>query len=290
MWARIAEEKGFQGVWGSSLGLSTLMGVRDANELSWTEVADMMGRVADSVRIPVLVDGDSGHGHSKIASQFVRRLNQRRIAGVCLEDRTFPKRNALIKPADGDREALADAAEFCDMLQECRESLQQDDPGNHFQIVARTDALPAGWGLPECIRRARAYRDAGADALIIHSTERTSDEVEAFLEEWVKEGEGGRREPVPIVLIPTTYAENESTDITRLFDMGASCIIWANYMLRSDIKAQQSTAEAIHASQSVRRCEKDGSMAPLSEVFRLQREQMLQDAQRGDGCARRYSL
>src|SRR5437763_7477515 len=98
--ARIVEEAGFKGIWGSGLSVSAALGVRDNNEASWTQVLEVLEFMADASELPILLDGDTGYGNFNNVRRLVRKLEQRGIAGVCLEDKLFPKTNSFI---DGER-------------------------------------------------------------------------------------------------------------------------------------------------------------------------------------------
>ncbi|HHB13343.1 MAG TPA: phosphoenolpyruvate mutase, partial [Chromatiales bacterium] len=154
--ARIAEEAGFKGIWASGLALSAQFGVRDNNEASWTQVVDMLEFMSDATTIPILLDGDTGYGNFNNLRRLVQKLEQRGIAGVCIEDKLFPKTNSFIA---GERQPLADVDEFCGKIRAGKDA--QSDPD--FCLVARVEALIAGWGLDEALRRAEAYHEAGAD-------------------------------------------------------------------------------------------------------------------------------
>src|SRR5215211_2892500 len=85
--ARIVEEAGFQAIWASGLSIAASLGVRDCNEASWTQTLECIEFMADAVGVPILVDGDSGHGNFNNVRRFVAKLEQRGAAGVCLEDK-----------------------------------------------------------------------------------------------------------------------------------------------------------------------------------------------------------
>lgn len=89
--ARIVEQSGFKGIWASGLALSVSMGVRDNNEVSWTQILDNAEFMSDSTSVPMLLDGDTGYGTFNNFRRLVRKLEQRDIAGVCIEDKLFPK-------------------------------------------------------------------------------------------------------------------------------------------------------------------------------------------------------
>ncbi|MEK6297312.1 MAG: isocitrate lyase/phosphoenolpyruvate mutase family protein, partial [Paraburkholderia tropica] len=132
------------------------------NEASWTQVVDNLEFMADASDLPILLDGDTGYGNFNNVRRLVRKLEQRGIAGVCIEDKVFPKTNSFI---GGEAQPLADIDEFCGKIKAGKDS-QTDE---NFSIVARVEALIAGWGMDEALKRAEAYRLAGADAILIHS-------------------------------------------------------------------------------------------------------------------------
>jgi phosphoenolpyruvate phosphomutase len=138
--SRIVEEAGFSGIWASGLAISAQFGVRDNNEASWTQVVDMLEFMSDITTIPILLDGDTGYGNFNNMRRLVRKLEQRDIGGVCIEDKIFPKTNSFI---GGERQPLADVEEFCGKIAAGKDSQSNDD----FCIVARVEALIAGWDI-----------------------------------------------------------------------------------------------------------------------------------------------
>src|SRR6516162_10957288 len=87
--AKIVEEAGFPGIWASGLSISASLGLRDSNEASWTQVLEVLEFMAESTALPILVDGDTGYGNFNNVRRLVRKLCERHIAGVCIEDRLF---------------------------------------------------------------------------------------------------------------------------------------------------------------------------------------------------------
>src|ERR1700733_9168441 len=128
--ARIVEEAGFKGIWASGLALSAQYGVRDNNEASWTQVVEMLEFMADASQLPILLDGDTGYGNFNNFRRLIHKLEQRGVAGVCIEDKQFPKTNSFI---DGEQQPLADIDEFCGKIKAGKDS--QSDPD--FCVVAR---------------------------------------------------------------------------------------------------------------------------------------------------------
>ena len=258
--AKIVEETGFDGIWASGLTISAQFGVRDNNEVSWTQVLDLLEFMSDAASIPIMLDGDTGYGNFNNVQRLVRKLEQRGVAAVCIEDKEFPKTNSFI---DGHRQPLASVDEFAGKIKAGKDA--QSDPD--FCLVARVEAFIAGWGLAEALRRADAYHRAGADAILIHSALSKPDEILAFKGEW-----GDR---CPVVIVPTKYY---STPTAVFREYNFSMLIWANHLLRSSIKAMQEVASEIHERKSLVRVE--DRIAPLGEVFRLQGSEELSRAER----------
>lgn len=257
--ARIVEEAGFKGIWASGLAISAQFGVRDNNEASWTQIVDVLEFMSDVTSIPILLDGDTGYGNFNNMRRLVRKLEQRGVAGVCIEDKIFPKTNSFI---GGERQPLADVDEFCGKIAAGKDSQRDDD----FTIVARVEALIAGWDLAEALRRAEAYRRAGADAILIHSKLPRPDQVLEFAREWAQR--------TPLVIVPTKYYSTP-TDAFRRAKI--SLVIWANHMIRSAVSAMQAAAQHIHSAESL--ADIEDKMASVNEIFRLQGADELEQAE-----------
>jgi len=257
--AKIGEEAGFKGLWAGGLCMSAQYGVRDSNEASWTQVLEMLEFMADATQVPILLDGDTGYGNFNNVRRLVRKLEQRGIAAVCIEDKIYPKTNSFI---DGNKQQLADIDEFCSRIKAGKDA-QADDA---FAIITRVEAFIAGWGLGEALKRAEAYHEAGSDGILIHSALSTPTEVLAFKREWADRS--------PVLIVPTKYYATP-TDVLRA--AGFSIAIWANHMLRAALTAMQTCAETLATEQNLLSIE-DG-IAPVKEIFRLQGTSELQDAE-----------
>jgi phosphoenolpyruvate phosphomutase len=258
--AKIVEEAGFEGIWASGLTMAASLGLRDHNEASWTQVLDVVEFMSDATQVPILVDGDTGYGNFNSVRRLIRKLEQRGVAGVCLEDKLFPKTNSFI---NGKAQPLADITEFAGKIQAAKDAQQSDA----FVVVARVEALIAGWGMAEALARAEAYCDAGADAILMHSALSTANEILEFKAEW-----GGR---LPVVIVPTKYYSTP-TDVFR--QAGISVVIWANHLMRSALASMQETASVLFREQSLSAVE--SRVAPLAEVFRIQGEAELAEAEK----------
>ena len=257
--ARIVEETGFRGIWASGLAISAQYGVRDSNEASWTQVVDMLEFMSDVTTIPILLDGDTGYGNFNNMRRLVKKLEQRKIAGVCIEDKQFPKLNSFI---NGERQPLANIGEFCGKIKAGKDS--QHDPD--FCLIARIEALIAGWGLSEALRRAEAYHEAGADGILIHSKLSRPNEIMEFTREWANRA--------PVIIVPTTYYSTP-TEVFR--NAGISVIIWANHMIRAAVAAMEKTGREILDTESVANIE--DNIATVKHIFALQGADELTRAQ-----------
>ncbi len=257
--AKVVEEAGFEGIWASGLAIASAFGVRDSNEASWTQVLEVLDFMSDATTIPILVDGDTGYGNFNNLRRLVRKLGQCGIAAVCIEDKQFPKTNSFV----GQVQPLADIDEFCGKIKAGKDSQLDDD----FCLIARVEALIAGHGMDEALRRAEAYHAAGADGILVHSKMPTADEISAFAEAW------GNR--CPVIIVPTMY-HRTPTDLYR--ELGVSIAIWANHNLRASLRAMRDTARTIKADEGLAGVE--GRIAGMDEVFEIAGNKELADAER----------
>lgn len=257
MSATIAKQAGFEALWASGLSISTALGFRDANEASWMQVVDVVERMADASGLPILVDGDSGFSSFNNARTVASKLEQRGAAGICLEDKGFPEMNSFV----GDKHPLAEIEEFCGRLKAVKDSTLSD-----FVLVARIEALIAGHGMEEALKRADAYADAGADAILIHSRKSDADEILAFAKEWANK--------LPVVIIPTKYYK---TPISIYRNAKISTVIWINHQMRASITSMRNICGRIAAEESIEITE--GEVASLDEAFGLLHYDELADAE-----------
>ena len=248
--AKLVEEAGFTSIWGSGLSISAALGVRDNNEASWTQVLEVLEFMADATSIPILLDGDTGYGNFNNVQRLVNKLEQRGVAGVCIEDKLFPKTNSFI---GGEQQPLAPIDEFSMKIKAGKDAQTDHD----FVIVARTEAFIAGWGLEEALRRAQAYADSGADAILIHSKAKGPEEIFAFLEHWKRD--------TPIIVVPTMYPQ---VTLKELQERGVALAIWANQTCRTVVTAVQQNLKILRESGTLLSLE--DKIVPVKELFRLQ--------------------
>lgn len=247
--AALIEKHGFDGVWASGLEISASHGVPDANILTMTQYLERAQEMRRACTIPVIADVDTGYGNASNVHHMVEQYEGSGIAGVVMEDKLFPKVNSFVPG----RQDLATIPEFCGKLSAARDARRSED----FLIIARVEALIAGWGMEEALRRAEAYVHAGADGILIHSKAKVPDEIRQFLQQWKKRA--------PIVLVPTTYP---AMTYEEMASSGVHMIIFANQCMRASIAAMHHALDAMHREKNTASIE--NQIAPVKEIFELQ--------------------
>lgn len=258
--SKIVENTGFKGIWGSGLSISASLCLRDANEASWSQVTDVVEYMNNATSLPILLDGDTGYGNFNNARILVRKLDKMGIAGVCIEDKIFPKTNSFI---DGNQD-LANIDEFCGKIRACKDSQLSSD----FVVVARIEAFISGAGLEEALKRANAYESAGADAILMHSKKTTPEEIASFMTEWNK-----KDKKIPVIIVPTTYF----TTYEDLSLLGVSMIIFANHNIRASITAMEDISRTIFNNNSINNI---SHISTVKHIFELQNESELANAEK----------
>ncbi|MBI4313248.1 MAG: isocitrate lyase/phosphoenolpyruvate mutase family protein, partial [Candidatus Omnitrophica bacterium] len=248
--AKLVEEAGFDAVWVSSFGLSTAQKCQpDANVLTMTEVLDIAKNIEAAVGIPVIADCDTGYGDAINVMRTVAEFEQAGIAAISIEDNLFPKRCSLYP---GARPEIAPMEEMVGRVKAAKAAQRNPD----FIVIARTEALIAGMGLQEAERRARAYAEAGADAILIHSKNGSAEEVLGFAKRW--------ESPVPLVVVPTMFPQ---AGVEELHANGFQLIIFANQVLRAAIRAMEEILKTLRAAG--RASAVSSQVVPLDEVYRI---------------------
>jgi len=225
---RIGQEAGFYGLWASGFEISASYAVPDANILTMAENLAAAKMMNDATHIPVIADCDNGYGNAINVIRAVEEYERSGIAGICMEDNVFPKRCSFYA---GVKRELSPVDEHAGKIRAAKATQRDRD----FVVIARTEALIAGWGMEEALLRGRAYADAGADMVLIHSKSKTPDEVMNFAKLW-------DRPNTPLVCVPTIY---ESTKVDDLAKVGFKLIIFANHAIRSSIKAMTETLQTL---------------------------------------------
>lgn len=247
--ARLVQEAGFDAVWASGFEISASQGVPDANILSFSENLEIARGIARAIDIPVIADCDTGFGNAVNVVRTIREYEEAGVAGICIEDNIFPKRCSFYA---GSRRELVSPEEHAGKIRAAKAA--QQDPDTF--IIARTEALIAGWGQAEALHRARLYADAGADAVLIHSKAKTLDELAAVQQRWDRD--------TPLVIVPTIFPGASAGDC---YEAGFKIVIFANHGLRSAIRAMQTTLADLRRTQRI--SDVEPNLVPLEEVYRL---------------------
>ncbi|MCH7342329.1 phosphonopyruvate hydrolase [Pelomonas sp. CA6] len=259
--AKIAQEAGFDGIWGSGFELSASYAVPDANILSMGTHLEMMRAIAATVSVPLIADIDTGFGNAVNVSYIIPQYEAAGVSAVVMEDKTFPKDTSL--RADG-RQELVRVEEFQGKVEAAVQARQDAD----FVVIARTEALIAGLGQEQALRRALAYEEAGADAVLIHSKQKTPDEILAFVAAWK-----GR---VPLVLVPTAYPQLTEADIAATGKVGI--VIYGNHAIRAAAGAMRSVFAQIRRDGGIQGV--DASLPSVSDIIGWQGDMRMRDIER----------
>ena len=206
--------------------------------------------MAEAITIPIVADCDTGYGNALNVMRTVNDHERAGIAAICIEDNVFPKRCSFYA---GVRRELISIEEHCGKIRAAKAAQTVRD----FVVIARTEALIAGWGKEEALKRIQAYAEAGADAILIHSKEPTFDELRDV-------AQSCQHVQIPLVAVPTTY---DGITANELEAAGFKMVIYANQAIRSAIKAMRATLADIlthgHA-EAVK-----PQIVPLQEVYDL---------------------
>jgi phosphonopyruvate hydrolase len=250
--ARLAEEAGFDGIWASGFELSAAYGVPDASLLSFTTHLEMTRAMVDQVDVPLVADLDTGYGNAINVGHVVGAYSRAGTAAIVLEDKTFPKDTSLLA---GGRQELVRVAEFQGKIEAARAA----GSGHDLLVIARTEALIADLGIDEALMRGAAYAEAGADLVLIHSKQKTPDEIVAFTARWPG--------PVPLVIIPTAYPDLTEEKIRALGKI--AIVIYANHAVRAAVTAMREVFAAIRRDGGIHRV--NGRIVSVEDIFALQR-------------------
>ena len=251
MSAKLVENAGFDAVWAGSFAISATHALPDASILTMTEVLDATTRMGDSCKIPVIADCDTGYGGPSNVAHLVKKYESAGVSAICIEDKIFPKENSLLK--DGKSDLLSEK-EIVAKILAAKESKNDKD----FMDIARIEALISGLGMPEALKRASAYESAGADAILIHSKEKSADEIFEFVDSW--------KGNVPVIAIPTTYNTVKISDlISHKIKMG----IYANKTLRASHASMLKLLKEMYQVERISDVKQE--MSDMEVIFQLQK-------------------
>ena len=251
MSAKLIEINDFDAVWAGSFAISATHAVPDASIMTMTEFLQVAKNMVDSCNIPIIADCDTGFGGPSNVSHLVKQYEQAGVAGISIEDKIFPKQNSLLE--NGKHELLSEK-DFVAKIIAAKESKSDQD----FMIIARTEALIAGLGVEEAIKRADAYEVAGADAILIHSKSSTPIEIFEFCDKW--------KGNIPLVVVPTSYG---GVKINELVSHKIKMVIYANQSLRIAHKSMSRLLKKLKNADSLN--EIDEELSSMEDIFDLQK-------------------
>jgi phosphonopyruvate hydrolase len=254
--AKLAAAAGFDAIWASGFELSASYAVPDANILSMGTHLEIVRAIGEVQSAPIIADIDTGFGNAVNVAYAVPRYAAAGASAVVMEDKTFPKDSSL--RLDG-RQELVPTGEFQGKIEAAKAV------GRNMLIIARTEALIAGLGENEALRRGMAYAEAGADAVLIHSKQKTPEEILSFCQAWPG--------PVPLVLVPTSYPQLSFADIAALGKV--ALIICGNHAIRAAARAMQTAFRRILAEGGIAGVE--GDIASVAEIFALQGDAQMRE-------------
>jgi phosphoenolpyruvate phosphomutase len=253
MSAQLIGSYGFDAVWVSGFGVATMThALPDLNLTTMTETLAASVRIDGATELPVLADCDNGFGGLSNVVRTVVEFERAGIAGICVEDNLFPKRNSLYT-GESKRE-LIPVEEQARRIRKGKAAQETDS----FVLVARVEALIAGHGVEAACERADAYAEAGADAILIHSKDKSLREIEGFLENW------GGLGKVPLVAVPTLFPDYTDQE---LYDKGFQMVILANHPMRAAVKAMEEVLDTLSIERKAAAV--DPHIAAVDHIFDL---------------------
>jgi len=250
MSAKLVETNGFDAIWAGSFAISATHALPDASILTMTEFLHVATNMVDSCKIPVIADCDTGFGGPSNVGHMVKKYEKAGVAAVCIEDKLFPKQNSLLE--EGTQELLPEK-DFVAKLIAAKNAKESED----FFVIARVEALIAGLGIDEALKRAKAYENAGADAILIHSKKKSSDEIFEFCDRW--------NGSIPLIVVPTSYP---NVTIDELIKHKIKMVIYANQTLRVAYSAMSKLLEDISKTNSLSQV--NLPMSSMEDIFHLQ--------------------
>jgi phosphoenolpyruvate phosphomutase len=258
--AKLVETTGYDAVWAGSFAISATHALPDASILTMTDFLKSAENMVDACNIPIIADCDTGFGGPANVTHAVKKYEKAGIAGISIEDKTFPKQNSLLENSKQD---LLSEKDFVAKILAAKESKKDES----FMIIARTEALIAEKGMDEAIRRSNAYENAGADAILIHSKKNTPEEIFEFSDKW-----NGK---IPLVVVPTSYP---SVKLNELISHKIKMVIYANQSLRAAHNIMLQVLQETLEKESLEQV--NIQMSSMNDIFKLQEMYKINDQEK----------
>ena len=239
-------------MWSSSLTDSATKGLPDNSSLSFSSRIASLNYIMDVTSKPLVFDADNG-GQIEHLPFLIRSLERSGISAIIMEDKVGLKKNSLFK---NQKNAKQDNPKlFAKKIKKICNSRKNKD----FMIIARIESFIVGKGLNDALKRAEVYSKAGADAILIHSKEKTPAEIFSFAKKFRKS-----KNFIPLVSVPSTYSKVYEKDLIK---NGFKLVIYANQLLRSAYPAMQNTAKTILKNK--RAFEANKKIISIKEIINL---------------------
>ncbi len=245
-------KKEFDGAWVSSLTDSVSKGKPDIGFVDFTSRLSTIEQVLESTTKPLILDGDNG-GYAEHFVSMVKTLERLGVSAVIIEDKTGLKKNSLFGTEI--EQTQEEVSEFAKKISRGKQVQVTED----FMIIARIESLILGKGVYDALLRAKAYIEAGADAIMIHSKNKDTTELFRFLDEY-----SNSENKVPIVVAPSAYSHVTERELQ---DAGVKIVIYANHLLRSAYPAMKKTAEMILINERAHEVEE--FCMPIKDILEL---------------------
>jgi phosphoenolpyruvate phosphomutase len=262
----LAAKHRFDFVWISSFCASAALGVPDVGIIGPEDILNLVRLSRRLTDLPIIVDLDSGYGDAVKIFHVIDAMARAGVSAVCIEDNPTSKRCSLY---GGYERELASIAEHNTRLRASREAIKRS--GADCKIIARTEALVAGMGMDEALKRADAYVQNGADAVFAQSLDASGEEILTFGRKW------GRR--TPYVIAPTRLPQITKQQFE---EAGVSHTIYANQGLRAAHTAIDETFATLRSATAAQSVESSiSSVAKVAELVGAKQvadlEQLLAD-------------
>jgi len=246
------KHKEFDAMWLSSLTDSTAKGKPDIEAVDVTSRLHSLNDILEVTTKPIIYDGDTG-GIPEHFLFTVRTLERLGVSAIIIEDKTGLKKNSLFGT---DVSQTQDSIEnFCKKIKTGKQSQITDS----FMIIARVESLILKQGMDDAVKRAKAYLEAGADGIMIHSKEKSEQEILEFCKIY-SEFENRK----PLVVVPSSYNHIYEE---QLIEAGVNVVIYANHLLRSAYPAMVDVAKSILENE--RSTEVNDKCMPIKEILTL---------------------
>ncbi len=242
----------FDGMWSSSLTDSATKGKPDNSSLDFSSRISSLNDMMDVTTKPLVFDADNG-GLVEHLPYLVRSLERSGVSAIIIEDKVGLKKNSLFKNQSGTKQDKPNI--FAKKIKKICSSRQSAD----FMVIARIESFIVGKGLKDALKRAEIYSKAGANAILIHSKEKTPSEIFSFAKEFKKS-----KKFIPLVSVPSTYSKVYEKDLIK---NGFKLVIYANQLLRAAYPAMQNAAKTI--LEKSRAFEIDKKIIPIKEIINL---------------------